>query len=98
MTRDIEIPSSAIPIYDSDATGILEYRVSDELVKLTLKGRADALSRLTVNDIKLSVSALGLGQGEHAVPLSVGLPNGIQLVGDYNVKLVISEASKDQTQ
>lgn len=95
LIRDFEILSSRIAIYDSDATGAFSYRISDESVKLTLRGKADHLSKIDADDIRLSVSTLGLNPGEHIVPLSVNLPSGIIYAEDINVTIVIDEAVKN---
>ncbi len=96
-TREIEVPSSQIFIYESDTSGNKEYRVADEWIKLTISGRAEFINTITKDDIRLSVDVGGLGKGEHQVSLSVDLPGDATLVGDYNVKVIINEAPEDQS-
>ena len=96
-TREIEVPSSQIFIYESDTSGNKEYRVADEWIKLTISGRAEFINTITKDDIRLSVNVGGLGKGEHQVSLSVDLPGDATLVGDYNVKVIINEAPEDQS-
>lgn len=92
QSRSITIPSNMISIYESDPSGVNAYRVSDENVTITVKGRVEAFNSVLNSSIKLSVNVSGLNQGEHAVPLVVILPNGLSLVGEYSVKVSITES------
>jgi YbbR domain-containing protein len=97
-TRTINVPSSMISIYESDVTGSYDYRVTDEFVEVTIKGRPENINALQTRDIMLSVNAGGMEQGEHEVPVTVQVPGNTTVVGEYTVKMAITEAAPGDEQ
>ncbi len=95
--RSINMPTNLISIYESDLSGNKVYRVLEEFIPITIKGRPEEVNAVRSTDIKLSIQVNGFEIGEHEVPLKVQLPGNISLVGEYIVKLIIEEAPKDPT-
>ncbi len=96
-SRSFNMPTNLIAIYTNDTTGTKVYKISDEFVSITIKGKPEVINALRTSDIKLSVQVNGFEIGEHEVPLQVKLPGNISLVGEYSVKIKIEAAPKDET-
>lgn len=95
--RAVNMPVSSISIYGSDPSGKKTYRVSDENVTITIKGRPEVINSVKADDIKLSVQVAGLEEGEHEVPVIVDLPNNVSLVGEYSVNVMIETVPEQTT-
>jgi len=91
VTRNINISPSQITIYDGDMTGNKIYKISDDPVTITVKGRPEAVNAVRPGDINVSVQVGGFEKGEHEVPLNIKLPPNITLVGEYTVNIIIDE-------
>jgi YbbR domain-containing protein len=96
-TRTFNLPSSIITIYESDTSGAREYRVSDEIINITVRGKPDVINNITAGDFRLSVNVKDLGPGQHTVPLLVQLPRNVSLVGEYSVNVIIESTPVEPT-
>ena len=96
ITRKVNVPASVISIYEIDTTGSKKYSVTNVAIPIEVKGRPDYLNSLKTSDIKLSVHVNNLEAGTHEVPLTVQLPNNIDLVGEYKVNIIIENITFDE--
>ncbi|MGI6125102.1 MAG: hypothetical protein ACOYIG_13160, partial [Acetivibrionales bacterium] len=90
ISRTINMPSSSISIFHGDTAGNKSYKITDTTIPITIKGKIAEVNAIKSSDIRLSVYVQDLLPGEHEVPLSVKIPNNINLVGEYSVNITIT--------
>ncbi|NMA67627.1 MAG: hypothetical protein GX957_15585 [Clostridiaceae bacterium] len=90
QTRNINIPASQIIIY-SDITGNKTFKISDDPISVTIKGRSDIINSVKPSDINASIQANGFEDGVHEVPLIIKVPANVSLIGEYTVNITIEE-------
>jgi len=89
ITRNINMSPGLVSIFHGDTGGNMSYRITNDIIPITVKGKSADLSALKASDIKLSVNVSDLLPGEHEVPLMVTVPNNITLIGEYSVNVTI---------
>jgi len=89
ITRNINMSPGMISIFHGDTGGNMSYRITNDIIPITVKGKSSDLNALKPSDIKLSVDVSDLLPGEHEVPLKVTVPNNITLIGEYSVDVNI---------
>ncbi|MGI6084539.1 MAG: YbbR-like domain-containing protein [Acetivibrionales bacterium] len=90
VTRNINMSSSHISIFHGDTAGTMNYRITNDTVPITIKGKSADVNAVKASDIKLSVYVSDLLPGEHEVPLTVKVPNSVSLIGEYSVNITIT--------
>lgn len=91
LTRTLNISPSMVTIYNGDTTGEVEYRVADNTIPITIKGRVNDINAVKIGDIRLSIRINDLEPGEHEVPLLVQVPGTVSLIGEYSVNVIITK-------
>ena len=89
ITRNINMSPGLVSIFHGDTGGNMSYRITNDIIPITVKGKSADLSALKASYIKLSVNVSDLLPGEHEVPLMVTVPNNITLIGEYSVNVTI---------
>jgi len=96
ITRNINMSPGQISIFNGDTGGNMSYRITNEIIPITVKGKSADLNALKTSDIKLSVNVSDLLPGEHEVPLRVTVPNNVTLIGEYSVNVTIIPNSTNE--
>lgn len=96
ITRSFNISPSMVSIYSGNTTGTVEYRVTNNVIPITIKGKVDDVNAVKVGDIKLSIRVNDLEPGEHEVPLSVQVPTTVNLIGEYSVNVIITQTPAEE--
>jgi YbbR domain-containing protein len=65
-------------------------------VRVTLRGREDIANRVTADDVTVTASLAGLGEGRHTVALDVKLPEDIQLVAVIPQRVEVELATLEE--
>jgi len=89
ITRNINMSPGNIVIFHGDTGENMSYRVTNDVIPITVKGKSEELNNLKISDIKLSIDVSDILPGEHEVPLMVTVPNNITLIGEYSVNVTI---------
>lgn len=97
ITRTINMPSSSISIFHGDTAGNKSYKITDTTVPITIKGKSVEVNAIKSSEIRLSIYVQDLLPGEHEVPISVKVPNNINLIGEYSVNITITNAPPNET-
>jgi YbbR domain-containing protein len=79
-----------VSIYGGDTSGAVEYRITDTIIPITVKGKVDDINAVKTADIRLSIRVNDLEPGQHEVPLIVSVPNTVNLIGEYSVNVMIT--------
>ncbi len=95
ITRTLNLSPSIVTIYDGDTTGEIEYRVADNAIPITIKGKVDDVNAVKAGDIRLSIRIKDLEPGQHEVPLLVQVPITVSLIGEYSVNVIITIAPSE---
>ncbi len=90
ITRNINISPGNVSIFHGDTAGNMSYRVTNDIIPITIKGKGADVNAIKASDIKLSINASDLLPGEHEVPLTVRVPSNITLIGEYSVNITIT--------
>lgn len=96
ITRNINMSSGNVSIFHGDTAGTMNYRVTNDTIPITIKGKSEEVNAIKVSDIKLSVYVNDLLPGEHEVPLTVKVPNSVNLIGEYSVNVTITVTPPDE--
>lgn len=89
ITRSINLSGGNVSIYHGDTAG-MTYRVTNDTIPISIKGKSADVNAVKSGDIKLSIYVNDLLPGEHEVPLTVKAPNNVVLIGEYSVNIIIS--------
>ncbi|NLX63348.1 MAG: hypothetical protein GX022_00995 [Clostridiaceae bacterium] len=96
ITRNINISPGQVAIFHGDTEGNMSYRITNDIIPITVKGKSEDVNALKTSDIKLSINVSDLLPGEHEVPLKVTVPNNVTLIGEYSVNVtIISNSNND---
>ncbi len=90
ITRNINMSPGSVSIFHGDTAGNKSYRVTNEVIPVTIKGKSADVNAIKAGDIKLSINVTDLLPGEHEVPLTVKVPNNVNLIGEYSVNIIIT--------
>ncbi len=90
ITRTFNISPGMVSIYGGDTSGAVEYRITDTIIPITVKGKVDDINAVKTADIRLSIRVNDLEPGQHEVPLIVSVPNTVNLIGEYSVNVMIT--------
>jgi len=90
ITRTFNVSPGAVSIYGGDTSGAMEYRITNTVIPISVKGRVEDVNAIRNGDIRLSIRVNNLEPGEHEVPLSVHVPDTVTLVGEYSVNVMIT--------
>ena len=90
ITRTINMSPGNVSIFHGDTAGDMSFRVTNEVIPITIKGKSADVNAIRANDIKLSINVSDLLPGEHEVPLTVKVPNSVNLIGEYSVNITIT--------
>ncbi|NLE26001.1 MAG: hypothetical protein GX625_11800 [Clostridiaceae bacterium] len=90
ISRNINMSPGYVSIYHEDTGGTMSYRVTNDVIPITIKGKSADVNAIKAGDIKLSINVVDLLPGEHEVPLTVKVPNNVSLIGEYSVNITIS--------
>jgi YbbR domain-containing protein len=87
LTKEFIIPRDSISILNE---GALACDINTQSVSITVKGKLRDLNALTQNRINAAIDVGELREGTHIAPLSISLPPGFELVGEYSVEVKIT--------
>lgn len=90
ITRTFNISPGMVSIYGGDTSGAVEYRITDTIIPITVKGKVDDINAVKTADIRLSIRVNDLEPGQHEAPLIVSVPNTVNLIGEYSVNVMIT--------
>jgi YbbR domain-containing protein len=79
-SREFSFPVTEIGILGFPAGAV--QLINNESIRFNVIGSETDMAALTRGQIRVSVDLTGLHEGEHAVPLTVNLPPGIDLIGE----------------
>ncbi|MDL2248559.1 hypothetical protein LJB89_02565 [Tyzzerella sp. OttesenSCG-928-J15] len=93
-----EIKEFIIPVSNIEINGEHLSAEYGESVTVRVRGVERIVSELSSDSIKGSVNISELAAGEHNVPVSFALPDGIRIVGDEPVlKVIITDVEEEPT-
>lgn len=90
ISRSISLPTSMVSISYGNTAGIMNYKVVDDNIPITIKGKVDDVNNIKTSDIRLSIQVNNLEPGEHEVPLVVRVPNNVTVIGEYSVNVIVT--------
>lgn len=88
---------SDVPVTVEGVSGDLSASVtspSGKMVSLTVTGASSLLDQLEKGDIKAVADVSGLGAGDHVVPVTISLPNFIELAGGSTPQVTVHLSGK----
>ncbi|HOM03149.1 MAG TPA: CdaR family protein [Acetivibrio sp.] len=79
--------------FDNARDNSLKYEILDEVIRITLTGTRQELSKIAPENLRLSVDVNGLSEGEHRRPLNVVIPDTVNLMENYDVKISVKKTA-----
>ncbi|WP_165868606.1 CdaR family protein [Natranaerovirga hydrolytica] len=80
IEREIVIPINNIDVKSLLTNYQFKFLTQEDIV-LTLRGRASVVNNISDVDYMGTIELRGLEEGEHTVPVEVGLPRNVEIVG-----------------
>lgn len=88
-SKAFEVPISNITVQNLPETMMVSYTIDS--IEVRVKGTASVLSRLQAEDIVGSIDLNEFVVGSHTVPVTITVPNGLELVNAVSVDITIAE-------
>jgi YbbR domain-containing protein len=71
----------------------MDYKLVEDTIPITVKGKPGDVNSITNSDIRLSVQVNDLEPGQHEIPLTVRTPSSVKVVGEYSVNIIVTAIS-----
>ena len=91
-SRDYEVSPTQIKVENKPEN--MNYKFEPDKIVARIKAKEEDLDNLKTDDIQMKIDLKDAKAGENALPVTVTLPEGYELVEDITVKVALIEASE----
>jgi YbbR domain-containing protein len=91
-TKELSLDVDAIAIQNLSSSLTVTYDTTE--LKIRVRGTQSALNKISSEDVTASVNLSGYTEGDYTVPVSVTLPDNIELSEDATILLHVKQSAK----
>ena len=93
ITKEFTLSKSVVTISPDTSVTNMDYKLVEDTIPITVKGKPGDVNSITNSDIRLSVQVNDLEPGQHEIPLTVRTPSSVKVVGEYSVNIIVTAIS-----
>ncbi|MCX7922476.1 MAG: CdaR family protein [Clostridia bacterium] len=89
VQKSFVIKKEDIKLMNTEIDNSLKYEIQTLELKVEIKGSKKDLETLETENFMTSVDVAGKGPGTYQLPLKIGLPDSVKLIGEYSIDIKV---------